>query len=125
MFVFGINYFIDIWGGWVCFVVFIVMIGVLIMVIGDVVLYFGCIIGLVDSVVVIIFVVFGISFLGKNKKILVVVFILNLIYNIFVICGDLVINNLVFVKIFCKGYCVVLWNNESFFLGVKVCVMKS
>lgn len=51
----------DIWGGWACFVVSIIFIGVLTMVIGDVASHFGCTIGLADSVVAITFVALGTS----------------------------------------------------------------
>ncbi|XP_029202495.2 sodium/calcium exchanger 1-like [Acropora millepora] len=51
----------DIWGGWACFVVSIVFIGLLTMVIGDVASHFGCTIGLADSVVAITFVALGTS----------------------------------------------------------------
>ncbi|XP_068682756.1 sodium/calcium exchanger 1-like [Montipora foliosa] len=51
----------DIWGGWACFVVSIIFIGVLTMVIGDLASHFGCTIGLADSVVAITFVALGTS----------------------------------------------------------------
>lgn len=59
-------FFIEYWNGWVCFIVFIFMIGVLIVFIGDLVFYFGCIIGLKDFVIVVVFVVFGILVLGRE-----------------------------------------------------------
>ena len=54
----------DIWGGWACFVVSIIFIGLLTMVIGDVASHFGCTIGLADSVVAITFVALGTSLPG-------------------------------------------------------------
>lgn len=51
----------DIWGGWACFVVSIIFIGILTMVIGDIASHFGCTIGLADSVVAITFVALGTS----------------------------------------------------------------
>lgn len=54
----------DIWGGWACFVVSIVWIGVLTMFIGDLASHFGCTVGLSDSVVAISFVALGTSVPG-------------------------------------------------------------
>lgn len=54
----------DIWGGWACFVVSIIFIGILTMVIGDIASHFGCTIGLADSVVAITFVALGTSLPG-------------------------------------------------------------
>ncbi|EDO46793.1 predicted protein [Nematostella vectensis] len=51
----------DIWGGWACFVVSILWIGVLTAVIGDLASHFGCTIYLADSVVAITFVALGTS----------------------------------------------------------------
>lgn len=56
----------DIWGGWACFVVSIIMIGVLTAFIGDFASHFGCTISLSDSVVAITFVALGTSLPGKN-----------------------------------------------------------
>lgn len=51
----------DIWGGWACFWVSIIMIGVLTAFTGDIASHFGCTIGLADSVVAISFVALGTS----------------------------------------------------------------
>ncbi|XP_060076839.1 sodium/calcium exchanger 3-like [Ylistrum balloti] len=50
-----------IWGGWFCFVVSLIMIGILTAFIGDLATIFGCLIGLDDSVVAITFVALGTS----------------------------------------------------------------
>lgn len=55
----------DIWGGWACFVVSIIWIGILTMFIGDLASHFGCTIGLSDSVVAISFVALGTSVPGE------------------------------------------------------------
>lgn len=51
----------DIWGGWACFVVAILMIGLLTTLTGDIASHFGCTVGLADSVVAISFVALGTS----------------------------------------------------------------
>ncbi|XP_048104212.1 sodium/calcium exchanger 1a isoform X5 [Alosa alosa] len=51
----------DYWNGWACFVVSIVMIGVLTAVIGDLASHFGCTVGLKDSVTAVVFVALGTS----------------------------------------------------------------
>ncbi len=56
----------DIWGGWACFIVAIVMIGILTAFIGDLAAHFGCTIGLKDSVTAISFVALGTSVPGKQ-----------------------------------------------------------
>lgn len=58
----------DIWGGWACFTVSIIMIGVLTAFIGDIASHFGCTIGLSDSVVAITFVALGTSLPGNEKN---------------------------------------------------------
>lgn len=55
----------DIWGGWACFTVSIIFIGILTAFIGDIASHFGCTIGLSDSVVAITFVALGTSLPGK------------------------------------------------------------
>jgi hypothetical protein len=55
----------DIAGGWACFVVSILIIGVLTAFIGDVAAHFGCTIGLKDSVTAISFVALGTSLPGE------------------------------------------------------------
>lgn len=57
----------EIWGGWACFVVSIIIIGLLTAVIGDLASHFGCTIGLKDSVTAISFVALGTSLPGKIK----------------------------------------------------------
>lgn len=57
----------DIWGGWACFVVSIIIIGLLTAVIGDLASHFGCTVGLKDSVTAISFVALGTSLPGLNK----------------------------------------------------------
>ncbi|CAG2196775.1 NCX [Mytilus edulis] len=51
----------DYFGGWACFTVFIIMVGLLTSVIGDLASGFGCTIGLKDSVTAISFVALGTS----------------------------------------------------------------
>lgn len=54
----------EIWGGWACFVVSIIIIGILTAVIGDLASHFGCTVGLKDSVTAISFVALGTSLPG-------------------------------------------------------------
>lgn len=54
-------------GGWLCFVISIVWIGVLTAVIGDVASAFGCSVGLKDSVTAIAFVALGTSVPGRCR----------------------------------------------------------
>jgi len=56
--------YLDYFGGWACFTVSIIMIGVLTAVIGDLASHFGCTIGLKDSVTAISFVALGTSLPG-------------------------------------------------------------
>ncbi|XP_067883558.1 sodium/calcium exchanger 1-like isoform X1 [Heterodontus francisci] len=49
------------WNGWACFVVSILMIGLLTAIIGDLASHFGCTIGLKDSVTAVVFVALGTS----------------------------------------------------------------
>ncbi|XP_048028286.1 sodium/calcium exchanger 1a isoform X11 [Megalobrama amblycephala] len=51
----------DYWNGWACFIVSIIMIGVLTAFIGDIASHFGCTIGLKDSVTAVVFVALGTS----------------------------------------------------------------
>lgn len=51
--------------GWVCFVVSIVVIGMLTAVIGDLASHFGCTVGLRDTVTAVVFVALGTSIPGK------------------------------------------------------------
>lgn len=51
----------DYWNGWACFIVSIMMIGVLTAFIGDLASHFGCTIGLKDSVTAVVFVALGTS----------------------------------------------------------------
>lgn len=51
----------DYWNGWACFVVSIIMIGLLTGFIGDLASHFGCTIGLKDSVTAVVFVALGTS----------------------------------------------------------------
>lgn len=57
----------DYWSGWACFVVSIIMIGLLTAFIGDLASHFGCTIGLKDSVTAVVFVALGTSVPGKKK----------------------------------------------------------
>lgn len=57
--------YLDIWGGWACFVVSIIIIGILTAVIGDLASHFGCTVGLKDSVTAISFVALGTSLPGS------------------------------------------------------------
>ena len=56
--------FSDYWGGWACFCISIVMIGVLTAFIGDLASHFGCTIGLKDAITAISFVALGTSVPG-------------------------------------------------------------
>lgn len=58
----------DYWNGWACFVVSIIMIGVLTAFIGDLASHFGCTIGLKDSVTAVVFVALGTSVPGEKQK---------------------------------------------------------
>ncbi|XP_068110170.1 sodium/calcium exchanger 3 isoform X2 [Hyperolius riggenbachi] len=49
------------WNGWACFIVSILIIGILTAIIGDLASHFGCTIGLKDSVTAVVFVAFGTS----------------------------------------------------------------
>ena len=60
--------FTDIAGGYFCFVISIFGIGVVTAVIGDVASYFGCTLGIKDSVTAIIFVALGTSIPGKRRR---------------------------------------------------------
>uniref|UniRef100_A0A452GJ97 Sodium/calcium exchanger membrane region domain-containing protein n=1 Tax=Gopherus agassizii TaxID=38772 RepID=A0A452GJ97_9SAUR len=62
----------DYWNGWACFVVSILMIGLLTAFIGDLASHFGCTIGLKDSVTAVVFVALGTSVPGKKNRLLVV-----------------------------------------------------
>ena len=57
-------FFLDYWGGWACFIVSILAIGVITAVIGDLANGFGCIVGLKASVTAITFVALGTSLPG-------------------------------------------------------------
>lgn len=54
--------------GWACFVVSILIIGMLTAIIGDLASHFGCTIGLKDSVTAVVFVAFGTSVPGEHEK---------------------------------------------------------
>lgn len=71
--------FLDIYGGYVCFVVSIFAIGVVTAVIGDVASHFGCTLGIKDSVTAIVFVALGTSVPGLY------------FYSMFVIDGGVVV----------------------------------
>ncbi|XP_053489169.1 sodium/calcium exchanger 1b isoform X3 [Ictalurus furcatus] len=57
----------DYWNGWACFVVSIIMIGVLTAFIGDLASHFGCTVGLKDSVTAVVFVALGTSVPGQCR----------------------------------------------------------
>jgi len=59
----------DIAGGYLCFIVSILGIGVVTAIIGDVASYFGCTLGIKDSVTAVVFVALGTSIPGKYLKI--------------------------------------------------------
>ena len=61
----GSLFFSDYWGGWACFTVSILLIGMLTALIGDLAAQFGCTIGLKDAVNAISFVALGTSLPGK------------------------------------------------------------
>lgn len=54
--------------GWACFVVSILIIGMLTAIIGDLASHFGCTIGLKDSVTAVVFVAFGTSVPGERGR---------------------------------------------------------
>lgn len=54
------------WNGWACFIVSILMIGILTAFIGDLASHFGCTIGLKDSVTAVVFVALGTSVPGRE-----------------------------------------------------------
>uniref|UniRef100_A0A5F9D0G3 Solute carrier family 8 member A3 n=1 Tax=Oryctolagus cuniculus TaxID=9986 RepID=A0A5F9D0G3_RABIT len=54
--------------GWACFVVSILIIGMLTAIIGDLASHFGCTIGLKDAVTAVVFVAFGTSVPGEREK---------------------------------------------------------
>lgn len=58
--------FSDMAGGYLCFVISILAIGVVTAVIGDVASHFGCTLGIKDSVTAIVFVALGTSIPGKK-----------------------------------------------------------
>lgn len=58
----------DYWNGWACFVVSILMIGLLTAFIGDLASHFGCTVGLKDSVTAVVFVALGTSVPGERKR---------------------------------------------------------
>lgn len=58
----------DIAGGYLCFIISILGIGVVTAIIGDVASYFGCTLGIKDSVTAIVFVALGTSIPGKCLK---------------------------------------------------------
>jgi len=73
----------DILGGWGCFVVAILMIGLLTTLTGDIASHFGCTVGLADSVVAISFVALGTSLPGKvNYVFLCSVFVIEGVSNL-------------------------------------------
>ncbi|TNN26542.1 Sodium/calcium exchanger 1 [Liparis tanakae] len=55
----------DYLNGWACFIVSIVIIGLLTAIIGDLASHFGCTIGLKDSVTAVVFVALGTSVPGE------------------------------------------------------------
>lgn len=63
--------FSDIAGGYLCFVVSIFGIGVVTAVIGDVASYFGCTLGIKDSVTAVAFVALGTSIPGELSEFMI------------------------------------------------------
>lgn len=55
----------DLFGGYLCFVVSILCIGIVTAIIGDVASHFGCTLGIKDSVTAIVFVALGTSIPGE------------------------------------------------------------
>ena len=66
---------IDYWGGWACFTVSILVIGLLTGLIGDIASHFGCSIGLKDAVTAITFVALGTSLPGTQRTSKITIFI--------------------------------------------------
>lgn len=58
------------WNGWACFVVSIIVIGLLTAVIGDLASHFGCTVGLRDTVTAVVFVALGTSIPGVFEDIM-------------------------------------------------------
>lgn len=58
----------DIAGGYLCFVISILCIGVVTAIIGDVASHFGCTLGIKDSVTAIVFVALGTSIPGERSQ---------------------------------------------------------
>lgn len=61
----GVCCFVDYAGGWLCFIVSIIWIGILTALVGDLASHMGCTIKLKDSVTAISFVALGTSVPGK------------------------------------------------------------
>lgn len=59
---------IDFYGGYLCFIVSILSIGVVTAIIGDVASMFGCTLGIKDSVTAIVFVALGTSIPGNYES---------------------------------------------------------
>lgn len=60
------------WNGWACFVVSIIVIGLLTAVIGDLASHFGCTVGLRDTVTAVVFVALGTSIPGVLQDIIII-----------------------------------------------------
>ncbi len=58
------------WNGWACFVVSIIVIGLLTAIIGDLASHFGCTVGLRDTVTAVVFVALGTSIPGVLEQIM-------------------------------------------------------
>jgi hypothetical protein len=67
-FIFFIFKILDMFGGYLCFVISILCIGIVTAVIGDVASHFGCTLGIKDSVTAIVFVALGTSIPGNVKN---------------------------------------------------------
>jgi solute carrier family 8 (sodium/calcium exchanger) len=61
------THLIEYGGGWACFLVSIILIGVLTALIGDLAAHFGCTIGLKDSVNALSLIALGTSLPGEGK----------------------------------------------------------
>lgn len=71
----------DIAGGYLCFIISILGIGVVTAIIGDVASYFGCTLGIKDSVTAIVFVALGTSIPGEYQtrcKFLIYIYVVGL-----------------------------------------------
>lgn len=78
-----LSFFLDIYGGYLCFVISIFCIGVVTAVIGDVASHFGCTLGIKDTVTAICFVALGTSVPGRCNSAVVFLTVCKFIHSSF------------------------------------------